>query len=138
MTASLTLSKAYLDLLPLGRQIPIRSGSTGAVARSAEASLSLHQRLLPAALRKALAGRAARRTLAAAAARLQETSPHLLDDVGLWDWTGAMPASRSPSRRSLGLTGHFDVHARSSGRTLPALGSRAGQPAWNAPDHWLR
>jgi len=156
MTASLTTTGALLDFLPFGeapagRRTPAKPQPLDAVPTVTDAGVPLRHRLLPMAIRRRLAERAARRALAASLARLHETSPHLLDDIGLLDWSGTAPARAEvftswpeptpPAVRGASWSYTSAMPRGPEGRhdeRASTLTWRIERPVWNAPDHWLR
>ena len=87
-------------------------------------------RLLPAALRRRLAERAGERELALAVRRLDELSPHLLDDIGmaggvLADLADVPPVPAHPLRRPL--------HIQTPARPAVSRPDAAAMPAAAAP-----
>lgn len=151
-TISLSATHALPDLMP-GRAGPRK-------ALPVAGPMSLGLRLLPRAMRDAIVHRARQRELEAAFARLAETSPHLLADVGVetpkvakaapaMTWTRALPApgaaqaappvdtsTLSRSRRRLV---ELDDHLlKDIGVSRAQAWQEARRPRWNAPDSWMR
>jgi uncharacterized protein YjiS (DUF1127 family) len=126
-TISLSATDALMDLMP-GRAGPRKPYGGATAARPV--GIPLRLRLLPRAWRDAMIHRTRQRELDSAFARLAETSPHLLADIGVTrtaataevaapTWTRALPALGVPTPRR-------------------AEASRIRRPAWDAPSAWLR
>ena len=156
-TISMSATHALPALMP-GRASPRKSQHAAALPVAGPVPLGL--RLLPRAMRDAMVHRARQRELEAAFARLAETSPHLLADIGVGaagvaeaapavTWTRALPApgaapaappvSTSALSRSRRRLVELDDHLlKDIGISRAQAWQEARRPSWNAPDFWMR